>query len=186
MKSNIRINSCFFLIGLVLFSFLISCNDKYQKNRIKKEVKSLIGKTINLNIEVNEAFSDTIIKNAVIPDDCYRIVSFIPIKSCTKCMLKIIPVMDSIRFQMNKTESTKLIIITDQTDDELKKVLSELNITSSVYFDVNNEYLGKNKMTNILDRNKTVLVDKQGKIILVGEPFYNNRMRELYLNAVLK
>lgn len=145
----------------------------------------MMGSKIDFNFEMNEISTDTIIFQAVIPEDCYRIVSFIPKIECSKCMLKIIPVMDTIAALMNKSECTKLVIITDYNDnDELQKTLGELNVSHSIYVDINNKFLEKNEMTNVMARNKTILVDKNGKIVLVGEPFHNTKMKDLYLSVV--
>lgn len=173
------------VICLFTCPFITSCTNQSQQARIKKEIKKMMGSKIDLKFEANEISADTIIYQSVIPEDCYRIVSFIPKIECSKCMLRIIPVMDSIAAIMNKSECTKLVIITDHNDyDVLQKTLGELNVSHSIYVDVNNEFLEKNEMTNIMARNKTVLVDKKGKIVLVGEPFHNSKMIDLYLNAV--
>lgn len=174
-----------YVIGLFLCSFLTSCHKQSQQDRIKKEIRKMMGSKIDFNFEMNEISTDTIIFQAVIPEDCYRIVSFIPKIECSKCMLKIIPVMDTIAALMNKSECTKLVIITDYNDnDELQKTLGELNVSHSIYVDINNKFLEKNEMTNVMARNKTILVDKNGKIVLVGEPFHNTKMKDLYLSVV--
>ncbi len=183
MRNN-KLNFILFFIGLISCLFFMSCKSDTQQKRIKKEVKYLMGRTIDFNAHFNEVNSDTIIDNATIPDDCYRIVCFIPVKSCTKCVLSVVPILDSIRAEMNKISSTKLVVITDKDDVSLKEALSELNITSSLYSDVNNDYLRINKMSNVLDRNKTILIDNHNRVVIVGEPFHNSKMKDLYLKAV--
>lgn len=184
---NCTLKFIFGILGLTSLLMFSSCDKRSTlKRRIKREVTKMVDRPLNLSFKVDEVWKDTIVNDASFPDDCYRIVTFIPVKSCTKCVMKVIPVLDSIRAEMNKNERTKLIVITDANVSEVQKVLSELNVNSQVYIDKEGVYLKNNNMTNVLDRNKTLLIDNLGKIVLVGEPYYNPDMKKLYLSVVSK
>ena len=46
------------------------------------------------------------------------------------------------------------------------------------------DVLKNNKLTNILARNRTFLLDAQNHIILVGEPLNNPQLWKLYKNRI--
>ena len=72
----------FLVLGFISFFLFISCDNRSTlKRRIKREVTKMVGRPLDLGFEVDEVWKDTVAYGASFPNDCYRIVTFIPVKS---------------------------------------------------------------------------------------------------------
>ncbi len=170
----------------MLFLSLFFCGCNNSQMRVRSEVRRMVGKKLDLNFDVTEISRDTICYHAQLPDNCVRVVSFLSKTDCSKCMLNLTPIMNGIVDSMSKIEETSLLILTNSDDTLfLQKTLKELQLCNSIYSDVNDEYLNRNKLNNLLARNRTFLIDKHGKILVVGEPCFNVKIKELYYKVVL-
>ncbi len=173
---------CVLFMSVCLLSLAGSCDST--QNRIKHEIKHLVGKKLNLDFDVIEVTSDTI-RTIKMNSSDYRIVNFISKVECSPCAMRLIPILNNIADTMRLQATTNVIVITDSNDSLLiQKRLKELNLNNSVYLDYSNKYINMNNLQNLLARNRTFLINSDNIILVVGEPHTNMKIRELYFNAI--
>ena len=166
-----------FLTALLLILF--SCNND---SRIMHEVKSMVGRKIIFPpgyqwIPANQAQkAEKYLQKDV------KVITFIDNLSCTECGIRALNFWVA---EMKKIDSDVAYIFVVQTKnrDELEMMADsvKLDIPFMLYltdlFKTNNEL-------DVLAHNKTFLLDKENKIVLVGEPFGNEKLTQLYKKAV--
>ena len=104
--------------------------------------------------------------------------------SCTQCAMQILIEWNKI-LQEIKSDSVGFVTIVYPTDKaELESALNVLKLPNTFLYDTHNNYLKDNKLTDILARNRTFLLDKNDKIVLVGEPLHKPKLWDLYKKSI--
>lgn len=168
---------------LGLFAFY-SCNDSTLEKTYDDFVgDSIIIPYIKLEKRICSMYADTIRINRD-----YKLVSYIKMEGCNSCKISTLCAMDKISLEMDKTYPLEPIYIIDISSKEVDFTYAELcesRIKSPVYLDT----CGIFKRTNPrLPENTlfhTFVLNEEGVVVLVGNPFKNIRMTEL-LDKVMK
>lgn len=172
--------------GILLFCLLllgIGCT-----NNEKLQIIYLTGKQIQIDTSY-QSFSvrdeEPSLKSALHEfEKPIKIITYMDRSSCTQCAMQILIEWNNLVKEV-ESDSVGFVIIIYPTDKiELKTALSALKLQNSLLYDTNNNFLKDNKLTNILARNRTFLLDKNNKIILVGEPLNKTKLWELYKNSI--
>lgn len=169
------------IICLVLTS--IGCIDKE-----KAQILYLIGKQIH----IDESYQSLSVKNGVIDSlsvfyefkKPIKIVTYMDRSSCTQCAMQILIEWNKI-LQDVKSDSVGFVTIVYPTDKaELESALNMLKLSNTLLYDTYNNYLKDNKLSDILARNRTFLLDKNNKVVLVGEPLHKPKLWDLYKSSI--
>lgn len=171
------------MIMLCLYSVIfMSCSN----NKEVRQIKMLIGRKISFDIPLNQINEDTILKfSPSYFSQNPKIITYYDETSCTKCMISSNIIMK--RYLDSLYIPAELIVIAYPVNDSLlSSYMKDLRASFILLSDVDNMFLRKNKMEKILARNRTMLLDKNNKIVLVGEPFHNSKLAKLYRDAASK
>lgn len=166
---------------VILFTTTIycSCTDNVEVRQIKK----MIGKKISFNMNLLEIRKDTIISfDKSTMENKLKIITYSDRSSCTDCMLGSTILLERLIDSLHIPAD--LYIITYPVGDSL--IFSYVNKTKANYtilYDTDNTFLKKNHLQNTLARNRTMLLDDDNKIKIIGEPLRNNKIAELYVNV---
>lgn len=173
-----RIKQCA-LFSILLFLF--ACNDSVS---IEEAVTKLHGKSITINWS-----------NMVVPDSDKGIQEFYmerpltivaPFEDdvCTQCFVNHLAACLRYLKSMPKDSVAYVCIIPAHPDDILSAVkdidLSGLCIIS----DIDEQYSKTNSIEDYNSFFRTYMLDKDNKIILVGDPLRNNKLKELYTKTI--
>lgn len=179
-KDKKKINLFRFVIILAIFfttTIYYSCTDNIEVRQIKK----MIGKKISFNMNLLEIRRDTItIFDKSTMENKIKIITYSDISSCTDCMLGsnllLERLIDSLHIPAD------LYIITYPVGDSLLfSYVNKVKAKYTILYDSDNSFLKKNNLQNTLARNRTMLLDDDNKIIIIGEPLRNNKIADLYL-----
>lgn len=165
-----------FLFLAVLTSILFSCQEK---SRTIREVEEMYGRKITF-VEPYEIISSNESMESIIEKEV-KVVSYIDDFPCTDCTLNMlidwIEVINSIDKDLGY-----LIIIRTNDVDELTKHIENKGIAHPIICYQTDAFKVENKL-DVLARNRTFLLDKNDRIVLVGEPFNNEALLNLYKKA---
>ena len=176
-------NNKYIICGMVfvLMVQICSCN-RNTNERIVNEVKEMTGRTIVFPDTYKTISCDKTVNINSLLRKKIKIVSYIDYLSCTQCE---ITMMAKWTEAIKEIDSEIAYIIVVQT--ELKKELEEL-IYQNLFCELVMCYSTDTFMTannlDILARNKTFLLNKENKIVLVGEPFDNEKLTQLYKKTI--
>ena len=156
-----------------------SCNNN---DRLIKEVQALTGREISFPAGyVSLSYHDSLSVDSLLAKDI-KLVSYIDNLPCTSCGVRMLHAWIE---EMKEIDPKVAYVIVVQTQE--KDVLFE-NIDSMhlpcplMYYDTS--IFGEENELDVLARNKTFLLNKENRIVLVGEPFGNEKLSQLYKKTI--
>ena len=167
------------IVFFLLLPLILSCN---KENRIVKEVKELQGKPISFIDGYQYDNPDL----SVSVDSCLqskiKMVSYWEDFSCTQCAYKILVKWEK-EFHEKIGSNVNYIFIINSMEKNLISELRHMGFSLPILLYPDNSYGQKNQL-NVLARNKTFLLDENNKIVVVGEPFGNDALWNVYKEAI--
>lgn len=120
-----------------------------------------------------------------IPKSDYTIITYVDSVGCTSCKLKLqnwILLEKKLKSITNKRVSF-LFVIHPKSKKEISYILQENHFNCPVCFDNSNIFNKLNKFpSNIMYQ--TFLLDASNKVVAIGNPIHNDRIKTLYLNII--
>ena len=168
-----------FLYFVLFACILLSCN---KKERIASEIEMLSKQNITfvdgfIELPCNSSVKlDSLLKKDV------KIVSYLTDISCTSCGVKTLKIWQE---ELQKIDKRVIpVIVVHSTNQEFRKMTDTLSLDLPLmYYDT--EIFGdKNNLEEVLARNRTFLLNKENKIILVGEPIGRKKLTQLYKECI--
>lgn len=167
------------VISFVLLAFLCSCNNN---DRLIKEVQALSGRKITFPTGYESlSYHESLSVDSLLTKDI-KMVSYIDDFPCTSCGVKMLHAWIE---EVKEIDPEVAYVIVVQTQE--KNVLFE-NIDSMrlpcplMYYDTS--VFDEVNELDVLARNKTFLLNKENRIVLVGEPFGNEKLTQLYRKTI--
>ena len=172
------------LIILLLTIFLSACQDK-QKEAITLLVKEWQGKQILFpeNIVFTRFASDT--TNFVIPTSDYKVLVFVDSIGCTSCKLQLSRWKEFIRYTDSISQKNIPFLFFFQFDDqwEIHSLLIRENFDKPICLDRSDSLNQLNHFPKDI-RFQVFLLDKNNKVVVIGNPVHNPNVKELYLEEI--
>ena len=170
---------------LVLFSsILFACQDK-QTEEVRRLVSEWQGKEILFPRKTvfTRFVSDTV--DFTLPESRYKVLIYVDSIGCTSCKLQLprwkefITIVDS----MTRKEVPFLFFFQSNDRKEIRYLLKRDNFDRPVCLDLSDRLNQLNHFPND-SRFQTFLLDKNNKVVLMGNPIHNPQIKELYLNEI--
>ena len=173
MSVSAGINRIIILITLFMF---VGCSSK-TKQQIA--VRRMYGRTIEYANNYIVVDKDTFTQKQVFKDDVVTLVAYIDSVICSKCALNEYQLFRDLFDQYDKSQFKLLLIVGKRDPSEVKGFLSELDFPYEVYID-NGWFYESNKLSTLSPQNRSFLLDKESKVRLIGDPFLNKKIFDLY------
>ena len=186
----IRIRTYIFQITqLFIFSFFIlnlpSCQENTQKKEIMEMVKSWQEKEIIFPEELifTKYGKDTVKYNIPVSD--YKIIMYVDSVGCTECKLQLYKWKDFITEVDSLTNGAVPILFFFYPKDlrEISFLLKRDSINIPVCIDKQNRM---NRINHFPSHQmyQCFLVNKENKVICIGNPVHNRKIRDIYLSTI--
>lgn len=178
--------SRFLYVSILAVSFCILFVTGCKKN-IDKEIRDFVASSVvvpydKFDKRICSHFTDTL---SAAKD--YRLVCYLDSSECQTCRFSQLMNMEKEHINMPEYKDLEFLYIfnigKDDTDD-LYRVLCRSRLEGIVYFDTLNVFMESNPHIPQENIYHTFVIDKNGKVLLVGNPFQNDRMIAL-LNKIL-
>ena len=111
-----------------------------------------------------------------------KIVSYINDLPCTSCGVKMLHTWIEQVKQIDPEIAYVIVVQTPQKDVLFNNIDSMRLPYPLMYYD--DSVFGEVNKLDVLARNKTFLLDKKNRIVVVGEPFGNENLSQLYKKAI--
>ena len=184
METNISLNSQA-LIYLFLCAILSSCGSS--SKRIEEDVEQLYSSSINIPIHQMLRFDSHSSVPEVMRSMGFKMVVFTDSTECSSCAIGHLnawePILDSL---MTFPEYNETVFIFAPSKTDCSKVEKELRYSDfkyPVYLDTCNIFAEVNNIP-INRMMHTFLIDKESRVILVGNPLSNPKIQELLFKVL--
>lgn len=175
-----RLSSVIILIGLVLAT--ASCSGRVDKE--KEVLSSLLGREIVIPDSLVCRILDTPIDYDMSDAD-YKIITYIDSSGCTPCRMKL-PLWNELINEFKSSEDVEvgfLMILNSEPDKEIIYDIKRDAFLHPVVFDSDGLYDSANRLP-AGDEYHTLLLDIDNRVVCVGNPVFNPKIRELYRQII--
>ena len=172
------------LLLIIGFSLFASCQET-ERERFTRMVNEWMGKEIRF--PEHSVFTvqgkDTV--DFAFRDADYKVVSYIDSIGCTDCKLKLDrwkEFMEEVQKQSDKKVSF-LFFFHSKDKKELRFLTRQSDFIYPVCFDEKDDFNRLNRFPSEM-MFQTFLLDKENRVIALGNPVQNPKVKELYLNLI--
>lgn len=171
-------------ILLLIICFLSSCK-KTETEKLKELLQQWSGKEIIFPSKPVFSIYGEEEVDVQISQAEYKIVRYIDSIDCTSCKLQLDKWKEFIAYTDSATNHSVpcLLFIHPKSKREVKIALKNERFNYPICFDTDNEFYKLNKFS-FDPLVQTFLLDKDNKIIGIGDPAQKAKVKELYLNLI--
>lgn len=169
------------LLFLLVMSCLFSCKET-DKDRINRLVSEWSGKEIVFpnDMEFTSLGNDT---NYLFKNE-YTVMTYVDSMGCTGCKLKL-PQWKELINELDSIGNTSvLFFLYPKNEKELTYLLKRDRFTHPVCIDENDSFNKLNHFPSDM-MFQTFLLDKENKVVAIGNPIQNPRVKEVYLQIIM-
>jgi len=175
------------LVSLMLIAILLLSCKEPEQNRIARLVNEWNGKTIQFpdSICLTSYAGDTVMTKYTRERSSYTILNYVDTIGCVSCRLQL-PRWKTMMEELDSlypTRVTCLMVFNPKGKRKLIKHLKNNQFNYFVYIDERDTLNRMNKFLNEEDFG-TFLLDKNDKIVAIGNPVLKPRVRDLYFNII--
>lgn len=173
----------FFISLSVLLFFVSSCNNE---DRVKVEIKNLMNRKVLFPMCYESIPNkDSVIVNSMLDKDV-KIVSYVDDLPCTSCGIKMMSIWMSKIDSLNS--NVEYLVVVNVAENDKSKFFDMMDSAQLphpiIYYDTDT-FGVVNGLSELFAVNKTFLLNKHNRIVLVGEPFNNEKLFDLYKKTIM-
>lgn len=169
---------------IILLLLLFSCQDK-KKDEIKHLVTEWQGKEIRFPQEMVFTRFTTDTVDFTLPESSNKVLVFVDSIGCTSCKLQLHRWKELIQYTDSITQGAVPFLFFFQSDDkkEIRYLLKKNHFDMPICLDQSDRLNGLNHFPAD-GKFQTFLLDKDNKVVVIGNPILNPNIRELYLKEI--
>ena len=174
-----------FFILIVSLLFCISCQQELKRDHITSLVQEWQGKQIKFT---NDLVFTKFIKDTIdyrIPETDYKIITYVDSIGCVSCKLQLLEWKNFIALVDSTTNKSIpfIFIFQPKDNDNLHYILKRDDFHLPVCIDTKDQFYALNHFPKE-DMFHTFLLDKDNKVVVIGNPIHNLKVRDLYLQKI--
>ncbi len=181
-----RIIYLLILLGGIL---CFGCSQKSEQDkRLEVELRAFKEKAIifpdNMEAKICEGKTplDTTLLNR--PS---KMVVYVGPDGCTDCKLRsLMPLYMFILENRHRDNFGVVVIVHSEDRESTESVLAELRFRHTVFYDVDGSFKRLNSQLPEGEHFHTFLLNKENKVVLIGNPTHNEKLKNLYLAEIEK
>lgn len=171
------------LTALVTLLLIFSCSKA--KHSVEEQIVDMHGRELTLPLqELERAESRVDSGHVQRHDKAFTLVVYMDTSECTTCQISRLYEWNGLMKAMDTVDFIFIVESDTVKMNELKFEVASCGLLNEVYLDT--AFVFRNHNTFLPDdtRLHTFLLDKDGCIIVVGNPLYNQRLRELMMRVM--
>lgn len=172
------------LYTLSIFFLVASCKEN-KKEEVARLVQEWQGKEIIFpkKITFTRFITDTV--DYQIPQSDYKVLIYVDSMGCTSCKLQLPKWKELIAYTDSATGGSIpfLFYFQSKDDKELRYILKRDNFNRPICLDRNNELDKLNRFPQNITF-QTFLLDKDNRVVVIGNPIHNLAVKDLYLKQI--
>lgn len=178
----------FLILSLIPLLILISCKKDKQRTEATKIVNEWVGKQVKFPDEFTCSLSGEDVISTLGSDLLnkeYKVLLYVDSTGCTSCKLKL-PVWKQIVEEADTLFNDQLgflFYFQSKSKRELTSLLKREEFNYPVFIDPENKI---NQLNQFPDQHsfQCFLLDRENKVLMIGNPVYNPRIWELYKEQI--
>ena len=173
-----------FLLICVTFSISLSCDKKHSYVELVKSI----------NNQVTDIPYDTLvcIRCSQFPFEykkrtLAKIVHIIDQYGCTGCAVSLLAKNEKLHcdlFENGAINSIYIVSVPTESREATIRLLKQYRLRSEVYLDTCNAFLSANPQIPDNELFHTFVINNEGKVLMVGNPFQNEKMEALFKKVI--
>ncbi len=171
---------CFLIPLLLAFE---SCNDT------KRELALFLEQNVTIPTHLMKKcycsqFSDTTHQSQHI-----FFIYYIDTVGCSSCELSKMSAIEQLHYNQYKSDVEFIYVVSTPAEyvDEMNSVMNGYRLKNTVYLDTCNAFLTANAHIPVDNQLfHTFVINRDGKVLMVGNPFQNGRMEALFKKVIAK
>ena len=175
------------LVSLMLIAILLLSCKEPEQNRIARLVNEWNGKTIQFpdSICLTSYAGDTVMTKYTRERSSYTILNYVDTIGCVSCRLQL-PRWKTMMEELDSLYPNKVTCLMVFNPKGKRKLIKHLKNNQFNYFVYIDERDTLNRMNKFLNEEDfgTFLLDKNDKIVAIGNPVLKPRVRDLYFNII--
>ena len=180
-----RSKCLFLLFGMILSSF-VSCKQDYTKQKVSSLVQEWIGREMSFpkSLVYTIQMTDTITDIMESPH-LYTIINYIDTTGCTSCKLQL-PMWKHLMEELETAAPNRIGLYFFLYPKDLHELRYTLKVNEFMYpvcIDLEDSFNKLNKLPSET-RYRTFLINKDNRVLAVGNPVHNPKVKELYLKII--
>ena len=170
-------------IIMFVFTFL-SCQDK-NKEAMLRLVKEWDGKEIKFPARSVFTIQGKDTVNFDFKDADYKVVTYVDSAGCTSCKLQLPRWIEFMEELESKTKDNVpfVFVFHPKSAKELRHTLRLHGFNHPVFFDEKDDFNALNRFPDDM-MFQTFLLDKDNKVVVIGNPVLNPQVKELYIGKI--
>lgn len=170
---------------LFLF-FLLSLSLVFQgcesKQTIQKVLRSNYGKQIDFSWQMQYVYEDTTTDVMVRPELVpIKVLVYVSRQLCTPCFGNYLSATTEFINKFSSDSVQYICVMYPRPIKEIQEAMDSLELPHTlVIYDKEDLYLKKNSLEKYTDMFRTFLLDKNDRVVLVGDPLRNAEIQKLY------
>ena len=162
---------------------LVSCQN-FDKREINDAVHEWIGKEI-IFLDSMDCIDNHVVSKAEVSKNGFKVVNYIDSMGCTPCRLNLTKWKEFIHDlnQVSIDSTLVLMIVSDSRFNVVYQISMWDKFTYPIYIDVADSLNRLNHFSSD-ERFQTLLLDKDNKVVAIGNPINNPKVKELYLKII--
>lgn len=175
---NVRLRALFYY--WLLSCMCVACENN-KKNDMRHLVSEWNAREIVFSKELKFSIFGQDVPNDTFPKSDYTIVAYVDSIGCTSCKLQ----LHRWKELINELDSVPILFfLHPKNKREAMLVLKQNNFNYPVCIDKNDVFNKLNKFPKEMEF-QTFLLDKDNKVVGIGNPVHNPKVKELYLKIIL-
>ena len=156
----------------------ISCGNE-KTNEMVKDIKTFMSKQIDIPKRLMDKRICSMFRDSTSVRSVY-LIKWFDASECTPCMASTIANHEALYLDKNKNVEFVYIINSHQHEvEDIYRGLCSKRVKGTVYLDTCNAFFKANPHIPESELYHTFVVNKQGKVLMVGNPFKNKQMKTL-------
>lgn len=182
----------YYIVGLFFIIVTSLCSACSQKNEQDKQLET----DLRLFKEKAITFPDNMLAKVCdgqLPSDTTlldrpsKMVIYVGKDGCTNCKLRSLLPIYMFILENKHRENFGVVIILNTADREAtEKLLTDMRFRQTVFYDLDGSFERLNPHLPSGEDFHTFLLNKENKVVLIGNPTHNEKLNKLYLSEINK
>lgn len=174
------------LLLIITVFIAISCSEGSREgNQIKKELKMIIGKKMDIPKEIIPFNLSDSITLANCMESKYKIIYFVDSMECTECHIRYLYNLKKFFKEVDQKQSPVIVIFNTNDAFDIKMYTEKYELNFPYFLDPDKKFKSLNKELPKSEAINTFLT-RNDTVILAGNPVYNVKLKELFIAQTQK
>lgn len=153
---------------------------------VKKVLRRNYGKQIDFNWPMQYVYEDTILDSMdVFEFTSVKVVVYVSRQLCVPCFGKYLSATKEYTNKLKSDSVQYICVMYPRPIEEIYDAMDSLELTQTfLIYDKEDQYLKKNSLEKYTDMFRTFLLDKNNRVVLVGDPLRSTKLQKLYTEKI--